>query len=222
MLPLIVFVISVGLVDSINPSTIAPALYLATGEDAARSLTEFIAGVVSVSMLGGLVLTLGPGQVLLGSAPRPGPHVTHLIELALGATVLLFAVGLWLIRERVARKVVGGEDRSARNTLLLGAGIMAVELPTALPYFAVIAAIIAGDENAATQIFLLLLFNAVFAAPLLLILVIRTVAGQRGIDALAEFRLQLNRRAAVIIPVVAFAAAVALLLLGGIGLSLET
>jgi cytochrome c biogenesis protein CcdA len=136
--------------------------------------------------------------------------------------VFLFAVGLWTIRDRVAGKVVGAEERSARNSLLLGAGIMAVELPTALPYFAVIAAIIANDGSTATQIFLLLLFNGVFAAPLLLILVIRSVAGQRGVDALTAFRLQLNRRAAVIIPAVALAVAAALLLLGGIGLSMET
>ncbi len=222
MLGLVVFVASVGLVDSVNPSTIAPALYLATGRDACRGLAGFIAGVVVVSMLAGLVLTLGPGQVILGSVPRPGRHATHLIELALGVAALVFGVGLWMLRERVARRVVGSEERSARNSLLLGAGIMAVELPTALPYFAVIAAIIAGDGSALTQISLLLLFNGVFAAPLLVILAIRSVAGPRSVAALARFRLQLNRRAAVIIPGLAFAAAAALLLLGGIGLSMET
>jgi cytochrome c biogenesis protein CcdA len=221
MLSLILFVLSVSLVDSLNPSTIAPALFLATGSDARRGLAGFIGGVFLVSTLGGLVLALGPGQLLLGSVPHPGRHTTHLVELALGGVVFLVALGLWTNRERVARKVGGHQERSARTSFLLGAGIMAVELPTALPYFAVIAAIIAGDENAVSQILLVLLFNGVFIAPLLVILAIRSVAGPRGVEALGAFRLQLNRRIAVIIPAAAFVAAAALLLLGSIGLSSE-
>jgi len=220
-LSLILFVLSVSLVDSLNPSTIAPALFLATGRDPRQSLVGFIAGVFLVSTLGGLVLTLGPGQFLLGSVPRPGRHTTHLIELALGGAVFLVAVGLWANRERVARKVGRHQEREARTSFLLGAGIMAVELPTALPYFAVIAAIIAGDENVFSQVLLVLLFNGVFVAPLLLILAIRSVAGQRGVEALVDLRQQLNGRIAVIIPAAAFAAATALVLLGSIGLSSE-
>jgi cytochrome c biogenesis protein CcdA len=209
MVSLVVFVVSVGLADSLNPSTIAPALYLATGREGQLGVAGFVAGVFVVSTLGGLLLTLGPGQVLLASVPHPGRHVTHLIELALGGAVLVLAVGVWTIRERVARKV------------FLGAGIMGAELPTALPYFAVIAAIISGDVNALTQLVLLLLFNAIFVAPLLLILAIRRIAGDRGVDRLVKFRLSLNQKAAVIIPGVALVAAAALLLLGSVGLSNE-
>jgi cytochrome c biogenesis protein CcdA len=219
MVSLVVFVVSVALADSLNPSTIAPALYLATGREGQLGVAGFVAGVFVVSTLGGLVLTLGPGQVLLASVPHPGRHVTHLIELALGGAVLVLAVVLWTIRERVARKVVGAEERDARNSFLLGAGIMAVELPTALPYFAVLAAIIAGGLNALTQFVLVLLFNGIFVAPLLLILAVRRFAGERGVDGLVRFRLRLHERAAVIIPGVALVAAAALLLLGSIGLA---
>ena len=135
--------------------------------------------------------------------------------------MLLVAAVLWAMRERVARKVIRAEERGARNSLLLGAGIMAVELPTALPYFAVIGAIIADGGNALSQIVLLLVFNGVFVAPLLAILAIRSLARQRGIDALAAFRLRLNQRAAVVIPAVAFLAAAALLVLGSAGLATD-
>jgi cytochrome c biogenesis protein CcdA len=221
MVSLVVFVVSVSLVDSLNPSTIAPALYLATGREGQLGVAGFVAGVFVVSTSGGLSLTLGPGQVLLASVPHPGRHVTHLIELILGGAVLLLAVALWTIRERVARKVVGAEERNARNSFLLGAGIMAVELPTALPYFAVIAAVIAGGGNVVTQIVLVLLFNGIFVAPLLLILAVRRIAGERGVHRLARFRSRLNQWAALIIPGVALVAAAALLLLGSIGLASE-
>ena len=221
MLALALFVCSIAVADSLNPSTVGPALYLATGPDARRGLAGFIVGVFGVSTLGGLVLTLGPGRALLAAVPHPGPHAKHLAELALGFAVLLVAAVLWAMRERVARKVIRAEERGARNSLLLGAGIMAVELPTALPYFAVIGAIIADGGNALSQIVLLLVFNGVFVAPLLAILAIRSLARQRGIDALAAFRLRLNQRAAVVIPAVAFLAAAALLVLGSAGLATD-
>ena len=43
MLRLIGIVISIGLADSLNPTTIAPALYLATGENARNRVAEFTA-----------------------------------------------------------------------------------------------------------------------------------------------------------------------------------
>ena len=46
MLALIALALSIGIVDSLNPSTIVPALYLATGKSALRNLSQFIAGVV--------------------------------------------------------------------------------------------------------------------------------------------------------------------------------
>jgi cytochrome c biogenesis protein CcdA len=217
MLALALLVGSIALVDSLNPSTIGPGLYLATGSAGRLAVAGFAAGVFSVGTAAGLIVTLGPGHVLLAAVPRPGHHVTHLIELALGGVLFLLAIGLWAIRERIARRAAGADERSARNSFLLGAGIMAVELPTALPYFAVIAAIIAGDENAVSQVVLLLLFNGIFVAPLLVILAIRSIARQRGLDALAAFRAQLNQRVAIIIPAIVLVAAAALLVLGAVG-----
>src|SRR5207253_11148571 len=62
---LVFLVVSVGLVDSLNPSTIAPALYLATGKNAVRSLAGFTAGVFGFNLAGGVVLLLGPGRAVV-------------------------------------------------------------------------------------------------------------------------------------------------------------
>src|SRR5947199_520642 len=103
MLALVALVISVGIVDSLNPSTVGPALYLATAPDGTRRLAGFTAGILAVGLAGGLVLTLGPGQAILAAVPRPGRTTTHAIELGLGAAALLFALVLWLRRAAVAR-----------------------------------------------------------------------------------------------------------------------
>lgn len=63
--------ISVGLADSLNPSTVGPALYIATGRQRVWRVTQFTIGVFGISFVGGLVLTIGPGRLLLGLVPHP-------------------------------------------------------------------------------------------------------------------------------------------------------
>src|ERR687883_10768 len=90
MLGLLLVVASIAVFDSLNPSTIGPALYLATTRRGPRTVGAFALGVFVVSFAGGLVLALGPGQLLLSLVPRPKPTTKHLIELAAGAIVLVF------------------------------------------------------------------------------------------------------------------------------------
>ena len=215
---LVILVISVGLVDSLNPSTIAPALYLATGKNAVRSLAGFTAGAFGVNLAGGVLLLLGPGRAIVTALPRPGGRTIHVAELCLGAGALVVALALWLARERVARRVLKTQGRVSRSSALVGAAIMAVELPTAFPYFAVIAVAADSGRTVLTQIALLVVFNLAFVAPLAAIVAIVSLAEERGARRLELFRTQLERRAAVLVPSLVLLVGVALILLGGIGL----
>src|SRR5438105_3576269 len=69
---------------------------------------------------------------------------------------------------------------SRSSAFALGAGIMALELPTALMYFGAISAVLASHQSAAVQVLLLVVYNALFVAPIVAILVIRQVAGERA------------------------------------------
>jgi cytochrome c biogenesis protein CcdA len=217
VLALALLVLSIGIADSINPSTIAPALYLALGRGAVRNLLGFTAGVFGVYLAGGIVLTLGPGEAI----PHPGTRLKHVIELALGAATIVFALGVWLTRSQIARRLAGEERRIRGSTAALGATIMAAELPTALPYFAAIAAIVASGRGPVTQVLLLVLFNVAFVAPLLAIIALRARAGPGGEARLDALRLWLVRHATVLLPGILVAIAAALLLVGGIGLANE-
>jgi cytochrome c biogenesis protein CcdA len=208
-------VLSIGVADSVNPATVAPALYLALHGDAKRRLAGFTAGVFCVYLLGGIILTLGPARAL----PQPGRHTRYLLETALGGALVLFAAGAWLMRGRVARHLAREEDRVGHSPVLLGAGIMLVELPTAFPYFAAIASIAAADRSALVEIALLVLFNAAFIAPLLAMLGLVSASGESGSLLLERVRAWLERRAPVFLPVVILVIAVALLLAGGLRLA---
>lgn len=181
MVHLLGLVIIIGLADSANPSTLAPALYLAVGDRAIRSLAGFIAGVVGVNFLAGLLLMIGPGQALFAFVPRPDRHARQVLELGLGLGLFALALGLWRARARVAFHVAKNRYRVDRASFLVGGGIMLVELPTALPYFAVIAAIIASGKHLLAQVVFLGVFNLTFISPLLLILLLRSLANDSQI-----------------------------------------
>jgi len=217
VLTLLGIVVLVGSADSINPSTVGPALYLAAGPRPTRNLVAFIAGVYAVSAAAGIAVVLGPGKALLSH--RPHPHTEHVIELSAGGALVVIAVGLWLGRKQIPRRVMRNEETVQRISALLGAAIMAVELPTALPYAAVIAAIIASGRAAATQVMLILLFNLIFVGPLLVVLATRSLAGPQAVHRLTVIRQRLEGYAAMLVPLLVLLVAGILLVLGAIGLA---
>ena len=104
MLRLIGLVVSIGLADSLNPTTIAPALYLATGDRPRARLIQFTLGVLVVYFVGGALIALGPGQLLLSLVPKPDSEDRHVIEVVVGAAMLVAAAVLWRKRESLAKR----------------------------------------------------------------------------------------------------------------------
>ena len=211
----LVVVLVIAAVDCINPSTIAPSLYLATGRSPLRKLVSFTTAVFTVSFLGGLVILLGPGRALVGLLPHPDPHARHLFELFLGVALLPLAGVLWLGRGRLARRIAMSQKHIDRSAFLLGAGIMAVELLTAFPYFAAIAAIAESPTRLVTQVGLVGVFNLVFVAPLIAITAVRMAAGTRGQRILTRWRADLGARLAIALPPLLAVVGVALIIWGG-------
>jgi cytochrome c biogenesis protein CcdA len=178
MLRLIGLVVSIGIADSLNPSTIAPALYLATTKDAKTKVMEFTAAVFAVYFLGGAAIALGPGQLVLALLPHPGAHLRYILEIIAGVAMLTAAAFLWGYRDRLGRRDVPSDLRvQRRSSALLGATITAVELPTAFPYFAAIAAIVGSGLDIGGQLIALVLFNVCFVLPLLGIVATLEFAG---------------------------------------------
>src|SRR5438067_412464 len=87
MFGLALVVASIGLADSINPSTLVPALWLASTPQA-RGVGSFVLGVFAVYLAGGLVLVFGPGPPLIAALHRLGGPVEHGLEVAFGALAL--------------------------------------------------------------------------------------------------------------------------------------
>src|ERR1700761_8757474 len=220
MLRLIGLMISIGFADSMNPSTIAPALYLATGKrDPRRQVMQFTLGVFAVYLIGGLAVALGPGELVLDLCPHPRPGLKYLFEIIGGVVLLTLAGFLWAFRKLLAQRELP-EIRSdgGRSSLVLGATITAVELPTAFPYFAAIAAVVGSGYGIWHQVFLIAIFNVTFVLPLLAIIGILQFAGPNATRVLASSRTWLERHWPVALAVVGLVAGAFCVFIGVTGL----
>ncbi len=219
MLRLIGLVISIGIADSLNPTTIAPALYLASAPNSRAKVIRFTAAVFAVYLVGGLIIALGPGQLLLSLIPHPGRHLSYVLELVAGVAMLTAAAFLWGHRDRLGQREIQTDVRfERRSSALLGATITAVELPTAFPYFAAIAAIVGSDFGILRQIVLLVLFNVCFIAPLLGIIATLTFAGPNAQRLLTAGREKLEANWPAVLALLALLAGLFVTFLGITGL----
>lgn len=164
-------VASIGFADSINPSTVVPALYLA-GAPRGRGLASFTLGVFVVYLAGGIVLVLGPGPALIDALRAAGPGLRHAGEAVVGLGALVLAIGLWRGAPAAASRPLPAPRRA--TAFALGAGISAIELPTAFLYFGALSAILGSHAAPAAQISLVIAYNAVFVLPLVLMVALRS------------------------------------------------
>ena len=226
MFQLLGVVISIGLADSLNPSTVGPALYLAGGEYPRRRVIGFTVGTFGVTLVGGLILMLGPGHAILSLVPHPHATARYILETIAGAALLVVGVVLWRRRRQIQHRAKDSDgepgrlaSKAERNPTVVGATIAAVELPTAVPYFAAIAAIVASGRGIPHEIVLVVIYNVCFVLPLLVIVLMLTVLGDRTVGILARARRYLRRRWPTFVGVVALVAGAFVITLGVTGLA---
>jgi hypothetical protein len=179
MLALTLVVVSIAIADSVNPSTVVPALWQA-GAPRGRGLVSFTLGVFLVYLAGGIVLAFGPGPALIGALHHVRGPVEHTLQAAGGLVALAFAVTLWRSRGSIRAERNLRRCGTRTSAFGLGAGIMAVELPTAFMYFAAISAVLASHPVAGVEVSLIVAYNVLFVAPLIAILAIRRLAGEHA------------------------------------------
>lgn len=218
MKELVILVLGIALADGLNPSTIAPALVLAVRRQGALLVAMFAAGVFVPSFAAGVLVVIGPGRALIALLPHVSPTAKHLLEIAGALALAVLAVLLWIHRAKVTSGMKRDPPGGPLGAAGLGAGIMLAELPTAIPYFAALAAIVGSSASLLVQLELVALFNVSFILPLLVIVGIRLLAGPRSQKLLDRTRDVLDRYIGVVLPCAVGVLALALLVTGVHGL----
>ncbi len=218
MLRLAIVGLTVGLADSLSPSTVGPAVYLATVAHGALRVTQFTLGIFAVNLAVGLVLVLGPGSFLLGLIPHPEETARHVIELVAGVGLLFAAAALWFGRRRLAQGELPMQGRGGGSALVAGASVAVIELPTAVPYFAYAVAVVGSSAAAPAKVVLIGIYNLAFIAPLLAIALFLIVAGEAADPWLERAAGWLERRWPVVLATLLLVVGSGLTVLGGTGL----
>jgi cytochrome c biogenesis protein CcdA len=158
------------------------------GQRPRTGLIQFTVGVFFVNFLGGAVIALGPGEALLALVPKPSATTRYIVETIAGVVVLVVAAVLWNRRKSLAQRELPSPSPSGKSALLLGLTIGAVELPTAFPYFAVIAAVVGSGYGPIPQLILLAIYNVAFVLPLIIMIAILMIAPDRAEQILTRSR----------------------------------
>lgn len=165
MIPTLLVVLSLAVIDSINPSSITVAAYLAGSRPPAQ-LRRFIVAVYVTYLAFGMALVFGPARLLRSWLSHTSTVIAPVVEIAVGGLLVSVGLGMWR-RLSAGREPVASTQRWRRGSAhYLGVLTTVADLPTAGPLFVASAVIAATKATAPAQISDLLLYNVVYVAPL--------------------------------------------------------
>jgi cytochrome c biogenesis protein CcdA len=179
-------VVAIAAPDSLNPSLIVAAVFLTLGAHPVRRSLMFTIAAFVVTLAGGLAIALGLADLILALLPKLSRTAKYDVITVVGVLLMCGGVVLWWRRDALASEPSSSHREPAEggSAVLLGAGIAGVELLTAFPYFAAIAMVLAASVSAAGKVFLLVLYNLIYILPLIAIVVVRAVMGEKGAELL--------------------------------------
>ncbi|HUA69973.1 MAG TPA: GAP family protein [Solirubrobacteraceae bacterium] len=177
-------VILIAAPDSLNPSLIVAAVFLTLGAHPVRRSLVFTITAFVITLAGGLAIALGLGDLILSLLPKLSHTAKYDVIVAVGVLVICGGAVLWWRRKALASEPSDVHRDPGGSAVLLGAGIAGVELLTAFPYFAAIAMVIGSSVAAPGKVFLLVLYNVIYVLPLIAIVVVRAIMGEKGSELL--------------------------------------
>lgn len=185
MTVLLFSLLGLALLDSLNPSALAVTLYLLlAGRPFAGKVLTYVAGVFSSYLVLGVLIMAGLGSVW-DHLESPTAYAAQGV---IGAALFGYAV---LAPDKPRKRdVVVRQPRSWNfgGLFLLGVTITVVEFATAFPYFGAIALMTNAGLPAMQWLPILVVYNAIFVLPPLLLLAVYTLLGSRMEDRFMRLR----------------------------------
>jgi hypothetical protein len=194
MLLLLTSIITLALIDSLNPSTIAAQIFLLALKKPISRVISFILGTFVIYTAFGFIIVFILGEPIKGFFYERG-STDYLILLAIG--IALIAVGTILGWKRY----IGKEGRSKSegyvkkamapmmamlktlnpvHTFFFGMASTAFDLPTSAFYFVALASLLEAGVGPFETTSLLILYNLLYILPLIVILLIYMIARDRS------------------------------------------
>ena len=182
--------LALALVDSINPSAIVVTLYLLSRERVPVQIVVYVAAIFLTYLTLGSMMMLGIDALLPSLRTTGNSRLGFIVQGVIGLAMLLYAIRAPTTAKSASRVEPRASTYAA--LALLGVTVTAMELPTAVPYFGAIALLTTADLPIARWLPLLVLYNAIFVLPPVLLLVGHIVFGRRLDPRYADLRERLQ------------------------------
>ncbi len=163
-LPLLGSLVGIAIIDSLNPSLfIAQFILFATQRPVPRILA-YIAGLLSVNYLGGVLFVAGIRTVIENFIQHMDDMLFIAIQLVIGLGLLAF--GIFYKAQPMSGEHSHKPPLNLWKAFLFGIVVMIQELTTALPYIVASERIATANTGVLGSLLSLLVYNLVFALPL--------------------------------------------------------
>ncbi len=203
-------VVAIALPDSLNPSLIAAAAYLALGPHPFRRTLAFTIAAFVVTLVGATLVALGLGDLVVSLLPTLSRSLKWQLLAVLGVALAIGGVVLWFRRNSLAGEPPSHREAASGSAIVMGGGIAGVEFLTAFPYFAAIALVVGSSESSAAKASLIVLYDVVYILPLVAIVVACGLLGDRAGQSLAPVADWISTRWPIVVAPLAGAAGVGL------------
>jgi cytochrome c biogenesis protein CcdA len=172
-------VLGLGLLDSLNPFSIAAMALVLTGTRPLVLGGTFIATTFVIYAAAGFATFAGWTAVLTKLIPLIPAWVIEGGLALLGVGCLAAAWYMWTKNDGASSKIADMVRTTVLGTALYAASSTISDVPTALPYFAAIHLLAEADLAVFSTGALLVLYNLSYVAPLGLLLAIRLKGGDK-------------------------------------------
>jgi cytochrome c biogenesis protein CcdA len=182
--------LALALVDSINPSAIVVTLYLLSGRRVAGQIVVYLAAIFLTYLTLGVMMMSGIDALAPSLGTVASSRLGFIVQGVLGLAMLLYAIRAPTTAKSAPRVEPSASSYAA--LALLGVTVTTMELPTAVPYFGAIALLTTADLPMAQWMPLLVVYNAIFVLPPVLLLAGHIVFGRRLDARYADLRERLQ------------------------------
>jgi len=184
-------VLSLALIDSVNPSAIIVTLYLLlTCPDSTSRVLAYLAGVFCTYFAVGVALMLGADTIIMIIGKSLESPVAYAAQGILGALMFLYGV---FAPSKTSKSTRLPQSQRVGMLFLFGSTVTVVEFSTALPYLGAIGILTNADLVFNHWVLILTVYNLIFIMPPLLLLVSYRIWGARLDQRFAEYREKLSR-----------------------------
>lgn len=173
---LLVSLLGLALLDSLNPSALAVTIYLLlAGRPYVGKVLTYVAGVYASYLVLGVLVLLGLGSVW---SYLESP-TAYAVQGVVGALLFGYAIFAPNKSRKGGTTVMQPRSWNLGAVFLLGVTVTIVEFSTAFPYLGAIALMTNAELPFAQWLPILVVYNAIFVLPPLLLLVSYSLLGSR-------------------------------------------